>query len=188
MKNKSVYHSLTLPLTMITKTQNLRYPSVLVFVLLIVGACKNDNQGKCKFGQPAAIFSDTMKMVKKHHFEIKDKTGVELVAFSNGMMLEVEQSGCNEIHQQFTFILPGDFANTNDGFWKTLAVKNFRLLSSSSPQLMAFSGWADAIESVSDKLKLAEPIEVSKGIQVRLDKILSSNQAMLVVQLSQNGE
>jgi hypothetical protein len=161
-------------------------PSVLAIFLMIFMACSSKNEGKCKFGEPTAMFSDTMKVVKKHHFEIKDKTGVELAAFSNGMMLEVEQSGCNEIHQQFTFILPGDFSKSNDEFWKTLTVKNFRLLAESSPQLIAFTAWADAIESVNSKLKLAEPTEVSKGIEVRIDKILSNNQGMLVVQLSQN--
>lgn len=161
-------------------------PSVLGTFLVVLIACNSKEEGKCKFGQPTAIFSDTMKVIKKHHFEIKDKTGVEMAAFSNGMMLEVEQSGCNDIHQQFTFILPGDFASTNDDFWKTLAVKNFKLLAESSPQLTAFTGWAQAIESVSDKLKLAEPIEVEKGTRIRIDKILSSNQAMLVVQFSQS--
>ncbi len=152
--------------------------------LLLISACKTETE-KCKFGDPTAIFSDTMKMVKKHHFEIKEKTGIELASFSNGMMLEVEQSGCNEVHQQFTFILPGDFSKSDDNFWKTLAVKNFRLLADSSPKLYPFNGWADAIDSVKDRLKLAEPVEVEKGTQVRIDKIVSDKQTMLVVQLSQ---
>ena len=148
-------------------------------------ACKNDSSGKCKFGEPTAMFSDTMEMVKKHHFEIKEKTGIELAAFKNGMMLEVEQSGCNEIHQQFTFILPGDYSKSDDTFWKVLTVKNFKILAASSPKLFPFNGWAEAIEGVSPQIKLSEPFEVDKGIQVRIDKILSANQAMLVVQLSQ---
>lgn len=155
-------------------------------ISLCVFACQDSQSGKCKFGDPTAMFSDTMVAVKKHHFEIKDKTGIELAAFKSGMMLEVEQSGCNDIHQQFTFILPGDFSKTDDAFWKTLAVKNFRLLSDASPRLTGFNNWADAIERVLPQLKLAEPIEIDKGIQVRIDKILSQNQGMLVVQLSQN--
>ena len=159
--------------------------AILLPFSLMISSCKTET-GKCKFGDPTAIFSDTMKMVKKHHFEIKEKTGIELASFSNGMMLEVEQSGCNEVHQQFTFILPGDFSKSDDNFWKTLAVKNFRLLADSSPKLYPFNGWADAIEGVKDRLKLAEPIEVDKGTQVRIDKIMSDKQTMLVVQLSQS--
>lgn len=154
-----------------------------VFSLLI--SCKNDNNGKCKFGDPTAIFSDTMEMIKKHHFEVKERTGIELAAFKNGMMLEVEQSGCNDIHQQFTFILPGDYSKSDDTFWKVLTVKNFRMLAASSPKLFPFNGWAEAIEGVLPQMKLSEPFEVDKGFQVRIDKILSDNQAMLVVQLSQ---
>ena len=159
--------------------------AILLSFSLMISACKTET-GKCKFGEPTAIFSDTMKMVKKHHFEVKEKTGIELASFSNGMMLEVEQSGCNEVLQQFTFILPGDFSKSDDNFWKTLAVKNFRLLADSSPKLYPFNGWADAIESVKDRLKLAEPVDVEKGTQVRIDKIMSNQQTMLVVQLSQS--
>ncbi len=175
-------------MTFIKLTSPFRFYKLCVVCFAVCSlllSCKNDNSGKCKFGDPTAMFSDTMSMVKKHHFEVKDKTGVELAAFKNGMMLEVEQSGCNDIHQQFTFILPGDFSKSDDAFWKTLTVKNFRLLAASSPKLFPFNGWADAIEGVLPKMKLAEPIEVDKGVQVRIDKILSTNQAMLVVLLSQ---
>ena len=165
-------------------------PSVylIIFALFTLhSACKTEtsNNTKCKFGDPVAIFSDTMKMVKKHHFEIKDKTGIEYIALANGMLIEVEQSGCNTINQQFTFEFLGDFSKMDDAFWKTLAIKNFHLMSSFSPKLQPFTAWGDAIESVKDKLKLAEPIEIEKGTHIRIDKVLSADRAMLVVQLSQ---
>ena len=162
-------------------------PSVFIAFLFFFSACKNEtaHTGKCKYGDPVAIFSDTMKMVKKHHFEIKDKTGIEYIALANGMLVEVEQAGCNSINQQFTFELQGDFSKMDDAFWKTMAIKNFHLLSSFSPKLQPFSAWGDAIESVKDKLKLAEPIEIEKGTHIRIDKVLSADRAMLVVQLSQ---
>jgi hypothetical protein len=154
----------------------------LFFTLYI--ACKTES-GKCKYGDPVAIFSDTMQVVKKHHFEIKEKTGIEYVALKNGLLLEIEQSGCNTINQQFTFELPGDFSKQDDAFWKTLAAKNFQLLSNASIKLQPFIAWSDAINSVKDKLKLAEPIEIQNRMHIRIDKILSADRAMLVVQLSQ---
>ena len=81
--------------------------------------------------------------------------------------------------------ITGDFAKMDDAFWKTLAIKNFHLMSAFSPKLQAFSAWGDAIESVKDKVKLAEGIEVEKGTHIRIDKVLSKDRAMLVVQLSQ---
>jgi hypothetical protein len=147
-------------------------------------ACRNTSE-KCKFGVPKAIFSDTMKVVKKHHFELKEQTGIEMVAFENGMLLELEQSGCNDIHQQYTFFMPGDFSKADDSVWKLLAVKNFQMLSTYSPSLLSFRDWASAIENVKDKMKLAESTEVEINTYVRIDKIISPDKAMLVIQLSQ---
>lgn len=169
----------------ITPSVSTLFSTCIIGFCLLISACQF-NSGKCKFGDPTAIFSDTMKMIKKHHFEIREKIGIELASFSNGMMLEVEQSGCNDIRQQFTFILPGDFSKSDDAFFKTLAAKNFRLLADSSPKLYPFTGWADAIDAVKDRLKLAEPIDVEKGTTVRIDKIVNNQQTMLVVQLSQS--
>jgi hypothetical protein len=156
-------------------------PSVLI---LLLANCKSENK-KCTYGDPQAIFSDTMKQVKKHYFEIKDKTGVELVVLANGMQLEIEQSGCHEINQQFTFILNGDFSKMDDNFWKTLAIENFNLLSNASPKLIPFQAWSSAIQSVKESLKLSESVEVEKNTFVRIDKILGQQKPMLVVQLSQ---
>jgi hypothetical protein len=162
-------------------------PVVLLFASLVslffLFSCKTET-GKCKFGDPIAIFSDTMEMVKKHHFEIKDKTGIEFVTFKNGMLLEVEQSGCNNIKQQYTFEIMGNFSKMEDAFWKVLAIKN-ALLATLSPKLNSLDAWAQAMDGVQDKLKLAEPIEVEKGIFIRLDKVVYGDRAMLVVQLSQ---
>lgn len=126
-----------------------------------------------------------MQTVAKHFFQIKDNVGIEMVVFNNKLLLEIEQSGCNDIHQQFSFVMFGKFKNIeNDDVWKQLAIKHFRDLAQISPTLTAFNGWADAIESVKDKLKLSEPIEVEGKTQVRIDKILSEDKATLVVQFS----
>lgn len=162
-------------------------PSVLCIFLVIVTACKSDSNksGKCKYGKPTAIFADTMQTVAKHFFQIKDDVGIEMVVFKNKLLLEIEQSGCNDIRQQFSFIMFGKFkSDTDDAVWKQLAIKHFRDLSQISPTLLAFNGWADAIESVKDKLKLSEPIEIEGKMQVRIDKILSEDKATLVVQFS----
>jgi hypothetical protein len=166
------------------KYSNFKPYLVLFLLLKLLNACQNTTE-KCKFGAPKAIFSDTMKAVKKHHFELKEQTGIEMVAFENGMLLELEQSGCNDIHQQFTFFMPGDFSKAEDNVWKLLAIKNFQMLSSYSPSLLSFRDWASAIDNVKDKMKLAEPIEVEKNTHVRIDKIVSPDKAMLVIQLSQ---
>lgn len=166
---------------------SLLYPSVIITFLILLNACQSDSSrtGKCKYGNPTAIFADTMPTIAKHLFQIKDGVGIEMVVFSNKLLLEIEQSGCNDIHQQFSFIMFGKFKETNDDtVWKLLAIKHFRDLANISPSLFAFNGWADAIESVKDKLKLSEPMDLEGKTQVRIDKILSADKATLVVQFS----
>jgi hypothetical protein len=163
------------------------YPSVFALIFLLFAACKSDTgkPARCKYGKPAAIFSDTMPTVARQIFTIKDGTGIEMVVFSNKLLLEIEQSGCNDIHQQFSFIMFGKFQEGgDDDVWKQLAVKHFRDMANISPSLSAFNGWADAIESVKGKLKLSEPVELEGKTQMRMDKILSADKATLVVQFS----
>jgi hypothetical protein len=180
-------------MSILRKTFIKNTPSVFaVFLLIFITfSCGNSDTKTCKSGTPKAIFTDSMPTIKKHYFELKtektgEKVGVEMVAFENKLLLEVEQSGCNDIVQQFSFIMFGKFPEqSNDELWKALAIRHFRDLSKISPELSAFNGWADAIESVKKDLKLGELTKVGEGFKVRVDKIVSTDKATLVVQFSQ---
>ena len=162
-------------------------------LFLVVMACNNPSETtksteNCRFGQPTAIFNDSMPTVKKHVFTIKDGTGIEYVAFENKLLVEIEQSGCNELHQQFTFVLMGDFKAADDATWIDLSVKFFEDFAHISPQLMPFKAWADEISRAKDKLRLSEALEIQPKIHVRLDKIVGNDRGTLVVQLWQAGQ
>ncbi len=168
-------------------------PSVFAAFLLILTAfsCADSSTKTCKVGAPQAIFKNGMPTVKKTYFEVKheasgENVGIEMVAFDNKLLLEIEQSGCTDILQQFTFIMFGKFPEqSDDEIWKTLAIRHFRDLAKIAPELTAFNGWADAIESVKKDMKLAEVTKVGEGFNVRIDKILSADKATLVVRFSQ---
>jgi hypothetical protein len=101
-------------------------------------------------------------------------------------LLEIEQSGCNLVMQQFSFIMFGKFPEqADDELWKALAIRHFRDLAKIDPTLTAFNAWADAIETVKKELKLAEVTTIGDGFNVRVDKIVSTDKATLVVQFSQ---
>ena len=169
-------------------------PSVFAAFLLIFTtfSCADSRTKTCKVGAPQAIFKDGMPTVKKHYFELKreasgENVGVEMVAFDNKLLLEIEQSGCTDILQQFTFIMFGKFPEkSDDDIWKTLAIRHFRDLAKITPELTAFNGWADAIESVKKDMKLGDVMKVGEGFNVRIDKIVSADKATLVVRFSQN--
>lgn len=167
-------------------------PSVFAAFLLIFSAFScADSPKTCKVGAPQAIFKNGMPTVKKTYFEIKreasgENVGIEMVAFDNKLLLEIEQSGCTDILQQFTFIMFGKFPEqSDDEIWKTLAIRHFRDLAKIAPELTAFNGWADAIESVKKDMKLGDVMKVGDGFNVRIDKIVSADKATLVVRFSQ---
>lgn len=162
-----------------------------IFLFFLAFSCSNTETKTCKGGTPKAIFTDTMPTVKKHYFELKkeasgEQVGIEMVAFENKLLLEIEQSGCNAVVQQFSFIMFGKFPEqADDELWKALAIRHFRDLAKISPSLTAFNGWADAMETVKKELKLGELTPVGDGFNVRVDKIVSTDKATLVVQFSQ---
>jgi hypothetical protein len=180
-------------MSILQKTFFKNTPSVIAafLSLFMVFSCANSETKTCKSSLPRAIFTNSMPTVKKHYFELKkektgENVGVEMVAFENKLLLEIEQSGCNDILQQFSFIMFGKFPEqSDDEIWKTLAIRHFRDLAKISPELTAFNGWADAIESVKKDLKLGEVTKVGEGFNVRIDKLLSADKATLVVRFSQ---
>lgn len=153
---------------------------------LLFSQCQNESTAaKCKYGNPTAMFEPTMPTVKKHFFTIEKGIGLEGVAFEDKLLLEVEQKGCNDIHQNFAFTMFGDFKEADDTVWKDLAISHFRRLAGLSPKLTAFNAWADAINGAKNLIKLGEPYILEQGIQIKLDRVLSPEKAVLVVQFSQ---
>ena len=160
--------------------------SFLCFIFLL-GACKTDKK-KCRYGKPEAIFDDKMPTVKKHFFQIKEETGIEMVAFVNKLLVEIEQSGCDKALQQFSYVMLGDFKDATEDDWKLLAIKFFDDFAKVSPRLVSFGFWAKAMHNIKDQIRLSEPkrLEQEGFVRyVRIDKIVSKEKATLVVQLSE---
>ena len=165
---------------------NIRFQqlSFVLFCVFLFGNCQ-EKKKVCTF---SPIFKADMPTVRKHHFEMKEGAGIELVAFKNGMQLEIEQDGCPEAKQQFTFFMRGDFSKMNDEAWKLLAVQNFKFMAEASPELVVFDAWSEAIKAILPQIKLAQAAQVQDKKYVRIDKILSPEQALLVVQLSEQAQ
>lgn len=154
--------------------------SILLFALLF--SCKSE-QEKCKFGTPVAIFSDTMDMVETHNFEAKNQEGNENVVFKNDVELQLIQSGCNEVKQEFRFTIPP--LPEGDPNWILVAAGLFDFLGSLSPDLAPFTFWGDAIGRAAADIKLGETKELEQGFSVKIDRIPSEEKNILTVELAQ---
>lgn len=153
-----------------------------ILLVAMITSC-GDNAPTCKYGDAAPIFSQELPGVVKHTFE-KEKTGsLESVQFDKGMKLEVRQSGCTALKQEFRFIVPGNYAQYPDSSWIKESVKQLLFLSKLSFAQDGLKMWAGAIELQKSNIKLGQPTEIEQGIFVKIDKILSPEQSILLVEM-----
>jgi len=158
--------------------------SLLPFLILFLFSCNTGADKKCKYGTPTPVFSKEISSVLEHSFEAKDQASTEQATFENGMHLQLQQSGCDDIKQvfQFTIERPGE----GEPNWFLLVADQFIYLSSVSENTVSLGQWASVISSNASLFKFGLPIEVDKGFFVKIDKIDSGKNAILLVELSEN--
>ena len=100
--------------------------------------------------------------------------------------MQILQSGCNSIKQEFQFKYQGNFQDRNLQQWTEEALKQFIRLSQLHPDYMVFQLWGQAIATKAEEIKRAERIELESGFYFKLDWIAGSNDANLMLTLSEN--
>ncbi len=158
--------------------------STFIASILIFSACREEPKN-CRFGKPKPIFSNDLPRVKAHEFEGKTTTSEERVAFDTGLELEIVQSGCETIRQEFRFFTAGDYRTFADSVWMKEAVRQLVFLSSLSPKQAQLRPWADAIEESRHSMKLGEEKALQPGILAKIDRVVGADRATLVLVLSQ---
>jgi hypothetical protein len=140
--------------------------------------------------KPNAFFTPTMRGVKAHQFNLSATKSTERVAFENGTALEIIQSGCAKINQQFVFNLPGDFEKESAAataiFWTETAIEQFDTLAQLDPKLGGLAMWSQALSAVKADLKVQEPLQLEPHRFISLDRIVSEGGTLLVVTLSED--
>ena len=162
----------------------------LLLTLVFLSGCGNNKDNTyfedCRYGRPVAILNDTLPGIEEHHFELRSREGVEEVSFESGEELTIIQSGCDSIRQDFQFRLPGEgYHDADREFWVDKAIQEFRSFAGLGPKYIMFSSWAQAIEAKKESIHLAQSEEIQPGFFVRIDRISSSDHAILMVTLSE---
>ncbi len=162
----------------------LRLNFLSICLILLSWQCSNDSKPTCKFGHPEPIFSKDFKKVSGHKFELKGQEAYENVLFQNGLKLEIIQSGCEQINQAFHFLLPGDFSKESPDFWKEVAIQNFGYLSTVSDKHMSLHHLSNSIRDSYHDIKLGQTIKLQEGYFLKIDKVLSPETGILILELS----
>ena len=109
---------------------------------------------------------------------------LEVVSFNNGLFLEIYQSGCDSLRQEFRFHLFEAPGEDTAAAWFSEARQQFRFLSSLGPQYAPFSEWADALDLGETDMRLAQPVEIQTGFWAKIDRIDSFDGPTLIVILA----
>ena len=124
-----------------------------------------------------------MSFIQNHNFQLNGQNATESAIFSNGLVLELSQTGCDHIQQtfQFTTEKPGE----GDPNWFFLTAQQFEYIGRLSPKFIPLVSWAEMININASQFKLSEPLEIENGFFVKIDKIDSGKNVILTAELSQ---
>lgn len=164
---------------------------VPIICLLIFGSgCGNsaekDPFANCKYGQPKPIFSAEVAGIQQHNFELDDLVGIESISFPDSTSLKIFQSGCDQVKQEFQYEFSKSLVVEEPDFWTKKAIELFFRLGQLGPEFAVYHSWAEAIFQTKDQFRVGEAQEVQPGFYVRIDKVIGSNNAILMLTLSEN--
>ena len=159
---------------------------LLLLACLLFYQCADNSSADCRYGSPKAIFSDALPSIVRHEFKADGQQAQERVQFDNGLALELLQSGCNSIQQEFRFVQAlQEESLPRDSYWLEQAANLLKYLSNLSEEHVSFGQWAQLIDTQKENLKLGQKMEVQPQIFVRVDRIKMAQENLIVIELSQ---
>ena len=165
----------------ITYPNFLRIIIYFTITIFIFSCSQTQPKQDCPLGQPIPIFSDSLDLVSKHSFEASGQKGMELILFQDGTELELLQDGCEKVIQEYRFTITDFEKDWETDQWFEAADRNIRYMAGASQQHAAFVLWADAIKSLNEQWALGKELLLGPGFSAKVDKIISGQQAILVV-------
>jgi len=159
-----------------------------LFFLLAIIACgdnSSSNNTKCAYGQPLAIFDESLPQVVTHQFSAQGQNASELLQFDSGLSLEVLQGGCDHIKQEFRFRIPGKAPENSEAFWIAQAIAHFHFLGQLSERHQQYHQYAKAIENIGAEMKLAQTRSLGDGFSIRIDRISGVDYNLLQVEVGE---
>lgn len=169
----------------------MQYLQFLTFLsLIILSSCGGGNKD-CPYGDPQAIFNDKVVGGTNHEFKVSNGSSTESIEFTAmDFSVEVFQSGCEEITQEFRFHLIGELDPNIPAPECALIIAGiFQALGQQDPSLFQLGSWADAIGQSSLDFKYNESTNL-KGhpFSAQLDKTHGSNSAIVTLALKSSAD
>ncbi len=139
----------------------------------------------CKYGSPKPIFSSTTPLISSHEFNLGSHTAIETVFFDADIQLELTQSGCEKPKQEFKFTIPGDSKGYSAAEWIDMALNQLDFLGNLHQPLEPLLFWSGALKLKKEEIKLGQPVPLEQGHYVKIDKVSSNKNGILIIEMSQ---
>jgi len=161
---------------------------VILLFFVFFSACNNttEQEEQCSKGQPTPIFSSELVDVISQKFELDGQNSLETIAFKNGNKLELAQSGCEDVVQEFQFTIPSIQQKSETVNWVEAGIEQFRFLSGLDEKYTAFFMWGNAIEESKDQIAFNIPHQLGPGFFVTFNKVSGNKNDILIVKLHSN--
>lgn len=146
--------------------------SSLGLIASLVGmvlACGTSSARECLAGSPTPIFSPEDSTVIAHDFEATGQRSLETVAFANGLLIALEQQGCDTVRQEFT--LAHDSLALDLPTFRGQARATFTQLSTLDPRLRLFSEYARLVASLPENISEGAPAILAPGLTLRIIRL-----------------
>ena len=144
----------------------------------------NEDAESCPGGRPVAVFGPELAGLSGHRFSAEGQRSSELIRTSDGWQLELRQSGCENIVQDYTFILPAADTLTALGGGAAAAPLFYRL-GALGPDLLAYQDFARALEARRSELTDGREVTLVPGMRARVDRIGGAEEVIYRVVLRQ---
>lgn len=160
--------------------------SLGLWALAGLGGCASDLPPResfedCLYGAPEPIFDASLPGVSQHQFELQPGKGVERFVLYQSTTVQIEQTGCDQIRQEFTFSWQ---AVTRKEDWALQAIQKYRELGELGAPYLSFSAISEVLGSRKENLRpRGEPISLQPGLAFRITAAEAGQESKLVTVL-----
>ncbi|RMF27853.1 MAG: hypothetical protein D6765_06900 [Bacteroidetes bacterium] len=137
----------------------------------------------CPAGVPQPVFSPRLEALRSHEFRLASQQAIEIVETQAGWTLELTQSGCEKVRQEYFFTLPSEGEKPDP--W-ALAADLFREMAGWDTSLAPLQQWAVVFGQAAEKgVPPNQPIQPEPGHWMKADLVVVGDEMVLRVLLWQ---
>lgn len=157
-----------------------------LWALAGLGGCASDPPQResfedCLYGAPEPIFDASLRGVSEHQFELQPGKGVERFVLNQSTVVQIEQTGCDQIRQEFTFSWAA--ANRQED-WALQAIQKYRELGELGAPYLSFSAISEVLQSRQEQLRpRGQSISLQPGLAFRITEAETGQRSKLVTVL-----